>query len=133
MPWIRLIATACLLSLLSACASEPMRDLQARLQNLFQNDGAEALAKGIRQYDDGNYPESLKSLQSAIDLGLWSRSDKVKAYKHMAFIHCVSGRERQCRDEFRKGLEVDPDMQLEPAEAGHPIWGPVFRTAKARK
>jgi len=133
MSWIRLIAAACLLGVLSACASEPMRELQARLQNLFEDKGAQALSTGIRQYDDGNYTESLKSLQSAVDLGLSSKGDKIKAHKYMAFIHCVSGRERQCRDEFRKGLDVDPDMQLEPAEAGHPIWGPLFRTAKARR
>jgi len=129
MPWIRLIAAACLLALLSACASEPMRAIQA----LFKDEGAQALSTGIRQYDDGNYAESLKSLQSAVDLGLASKGDRIKAHKHMAFIHCVSGRERQCRDEFRKGLDEDPTMELEPAEAGHPIWGPVFRAAKARK
>jgi Tfp pilus assembly protein PilF len=129
MSWNRLIAAACLLALLSACASEPMR----ALQSLFKNEGAPALSTGIRQYDDGNYVESLKSLQSAVDLGLAGRNDRIKAHKYMAFIHCVSGRERQCRDEFRKGLEIDPQMELEAAEAGHPIWGPVFRSAKARK
>lgn len=125
----RVIAAACLLATLSACASEPMRALKA----LLKDDGAQALATGIRQYEDGNYAESLKSLQSAVDLGLANRGDRIKAHKHMAFVHCVSGRERQCRDEFRKGLEVDPQMELDPAEAGHPIWGPVFRAAKARK
>jgi Tfp pilus assembly protein PilF len=129
MSWNRLIAAACLLALLSACASEPMR----KLQSLFKNEGAPALSTGIRQYDDGNYAESLKNLQSAVDLGLAGKSDRIKAHKYMAFIHCVSGRERQCRDEFRKGLEIDPQMELEAAEAGHPIWGPVFRAAKARK
>lgn len=129
MSWIRLIAAACLLAMLSACASEPMRALQA----LFKNEGAQALSTGIQQYDDGNYAESLKSLQSAVDLGLAGRSNRIKAHKHMAFIHCVAGRERQCREEFRKALEVDPQMELEPAEAGHPIWGPVFRAVKARK
>src|SRR5204862_280639 len=74
--------------------------------------------------------ESAKNLQSALDKGLGDR-DKVAAYKHLAFIHCVSGRERQCRDEFRKALAVDPTMDLAPAEAGHPIWGPIFRAVKA--
>jgi hypothetical protein len=36
-----------------------------------------------------------------------------------------------CRDEFRAALDIDPSMQLEPAEAGHPVWGPVFRSVKA--
>jgi hypothetical protein len=45
----------------------------------------------------------------------------------------VSERRQQCQDEFRKALELDPDMELSPAEAGHPSWGPAFRTAKARR
>jgi len=49
----------------------------------------------------------------------------------VAFIHCSENRSRQCRDEFRKALAIDPDMELAPAEAGHPTWGPIFRSAKA--
>ena len=57
----------------------------------------------------------------------------MKAHKYLAFIHCVSGRQRPCRDEFRKAIEINPSMELEPSETGHPIWGPEFRSAKARK
>jgi len=28
---------------------------------------------------------------------------------------------------------VDPTMDLAPAEAGHPIWGPIFRAVKASR
>ncbi|MBI2295732.1 MAG: TssQ family T6SS-associated lipoprotein [Betaproteobacteria bacterium] len=71
-------------------------------------------------------------LQSALDAGL-GKSDQVKAHKHLAFIHCSSGREPRCRDEFRKALAADPGFDLDPAEAGHPTWGPVFRSVKARR
>jgi hypothetical protein len=40
---------------------------------------------------------------------------------------------QQCRDEFRKVLEIDPSFDLRDDEAGHPTWGPVFRSVKARK
>jgi len=46
-------------------------------------------------------------------------------------MHCVSGRTAACREEFRKALTMDPDVELSPAEAGHPTWGPVFRSVKA--
>ena len=36
-----------------------------------------------------------------------------------------------CHEEFRKALRLDPGLELGAAEAGHPIWGPVFRAAKA--
>jgi len=111
----------------SACGTEPVR----RVQEIFQPaKGQTALQAGLKQYEDGEYAESLKNLQSAIDLGLGER-DRVNAHKHAAFIHCSANRTRQCREEFRKALAVDPSMELAPAEVGHPVWGPVFRSVKA--
>jgi hypothetical protein len=37
-----------------------------------------------------------------------------------------------CYESFRKALALKPDFELTPAEAGHPVWGPVFRSAKAK-
>ncbi|HEX6320848.1 MAG TPA: TssQ family T6SS-associated lipoprotein [Burkholderiales bacterium] len=112
---------------LAGCGTEPMRELEA----LFNpNRGEAALAVGLKQYEDGRYAESLKNLQTAIGQGL-SDGDRVNAHKHVAFIHCAANRERACRDEFRRALRVNPAMELAPAEAGHPIWGPIFRSVKA--
>jgi Tfp pilus assembly protein PilF len=123
----RLLIVLAAAAALEACGTEPMRGLEALLK---PNRGEPALAVGLKQYEDGRYPESLKTLQSAMDQGLSDR-DRVRAHKHVAFIHCVSNRERACREEFRKALRVDPDMELAPAEAGHPVWGPIFRSVKA--
>jgi Tfp pilus assembly protein PilF len=84
----------------------------------------------LQQYEAGDYAESAKSFQGAIKEGLGDR-ERANAHKHLAFIHCAAGRERPCRDEFRKALSADPALQLEPAEAGHPVWGPIFRAVKA--
>jgi len=112
---------------LAGCGSEPVR----KVQEFFQPTKAQqTLSVGLKQYEEGQYTESLKSLQSAIHLGLGER-DRINAHKHLAFIHCASSRERPCRDEFRKALSVDPAMDLEPEEAGHPVWGPIFRSVKA--
>ncbi len=46
-------------------------------------------------------------------------------------MHCAGNRVVPCREEFRKALTVDPELELAPAEAGHPIWGPVFKSVKA--
>ena len=92
--------------------------------------GDSTLASGLRQYEEGNYGESARMLQSALDQGLRDR-DRVTAHKHLAFINCAEGRERQCREQFRRALAIDPRMELAPAEAGHPVWGPVFRALKA--
>ena len=112
---------------LAGCETEPVREVQ----KLFQPTIAQqTLSTGLKQYEDGEYEQSLKTLQSAIQQGLPER-DRVNAYKHSAFIYCVSGRERQCREEFKKALTIDPGMDLAPEEADHPMWGRVFRSVKA--
>lgn len=127
----RVLIGALGVALLGACASEPVRNMQTKMQGLFQTSkGGPVLATGLKQYEDGEYAGAAKSLRAAIDQGL-SNSDLVSAYKHLAFIDCASGRERQCRDEFRQALAIDPAMELAPAEAGHPVWGPIFRSLKA--
>ena len=134
MKTLRWMLVAALVAL-AGCESAPIREIQDTIGGLFQGDsrGEQDLANGIRQYDDGNYNEAARSLQASLDQGLSARSDQVKAHKYLAFIHCVSGREAQCRNEFRAALKVDPAFELAANEAGHPIWGPVYRGVKGRR
>lgn len=85
---------------------------------------------GVLSYEEGNYQASVTALQGVFEAGLSGKSEQVKAYKYLAFIQCVSGRETMCRDYFKKALEIDANFNLETAEAGHPIWGPAFRSVK---
>lgn len=87
---------------------------------------------GVLSYEEGNYQASIMALQGVLETGLSGKSEQVKAYKYLAFIQCVSGREAMCRDYFKKALEIDPHFNLDPAEVGHPIWGPVFRSVKSK-
>ena len=109
---------------LAACSPQPLREL------FETSKGAAALSTGLRQYENGEYAEAARELQAAIDLGLTDR-ERSRAHKHLAFIHCSSGRERGCREEFRKALAVNPELELAPAEAGHPVWGPIFAQLKS--
>ena len=128
---MRLLMCVAVIALLAGCATEEGRRIQQQLQNFFSSSkGQPALTQGVRFYDDGEYGQSAKSLQTALDQGLPDK-DKVRAHKYLAFIHCSQNRERPCREEFRKALAVDPSMELAPAEAGHPVWGPIFRSLKA--
>jgi len=88
------------------------------------------LDSGVRQYDEGNYKLAARNIQGALDAGLTSRS-QARAHKYLAFIACVSGQQAQCREEFRQALTITPNLELRPEEAGHPTWGPVFRSVKA--
>lgn len=113
------------------CESAPIKGMREGVSNLFRgHTGEPALAVGIKHYEDGNYGEASRLLLSSLEEGI-SSADQVRAHKYLAFMHCVSGREARCREEFRTTLSIDPTFELAANEAGHPIWGPVFRSVKA--
>jgi hypothetical protein len=59
-----------LLMALTGCSTQPMRDLRDQLRDIFGvGNGDSALSLGLRQYDRGQYADSARSLQTAIDLG----------------------------------------------------------------
>ncbi len=89
------------------------------------------LATGIRNYEDGDYQAADRHLQAALDMGLTAPIDVARAHKYLAFVVCVTGREKACRDEFRMALIADPTFALAPAEASHPVWPKVLRSVKA--
>lgn len=128
---IRMMLFAAIAFFLSACGA--MEKAKDKTGELFQPGPAEQkFSSGVKSYEEGNYKTSLAALQEALDIGLHNKGDQVAAYKYLAFIHCISGREKQCRDGFKKAFEIDPNFDLKPAESGHPIWGPVFRSVKAK-
>jgi Tfp pilus assembly protein PilF len=119
----RQLSAALALAVLGGCASLA----------IFQGKGGAALSAGIQQFEEGRYPEATRSLNSALEQGLETTADLARAHKYLAFIHCASNRVQQCRDEFGKALDANPSMQLDPNEAGHPVWGPAFKAAKSRR
>jgi Tfp pilus assembly protein PilF len=126
------LALAITVAALGGCASAPIKGAADSVKSMFQSKGEQELATAMRNYEDGKYSDAAKSLQSALDSGL-NVTDQVTAHKFLAFMHCAAGREKLCRDDFRRALDINPALELEPAEAGHPIWGPVFRSVKARR
>ncbi len=122
-----------LCGLLAGCESGPVKQMTTDIKSVFETPkGDPELAAGIRSYEEGHYETAQRELQSALKAGLNSFG-AIKAHKYLAFINCASGRETRCREEFRKVLWLDPDFTLAPAEAGHPTWGPVFRSVKAEQ
>jgi hypothetical protein len=112
--------------------AEPQRATEQRTTSkaAASSKGEQELERAMTSYEEGAYKTAARQFQVALDFGLEPKADQVTAHKYLAFISCVSGREKSCRDEFRKALEVDPSFELAPAEVGHPIWGPVFRSVK---
>ena len=121
-------ALLCAALLMTACAAPAVRDVG--LDKFAPRRAEQDLSSGIRAYENGDYRNSARLLQDALSEGLLLNSDKVAAHKYLAFIHCAESREKACRNEFRMALEIDPKLELTPAESGHPLWGPVFKSLK---
>jgi len=121
----RLALMAVLVLILGGCQSQAIQEFP-----LTKFKAERMLDEGIRQYDNGDYKVAARTIQGSLDAGLTSRS-QARAHKYLAFMDCIGGQQNQCRDEFRRALEIDPRLELKPEEAGHPIWGPVFKSVKA--
>ena len=121
--------------MLAGCPEMPTKPAPAAPQiteESLRNRANDQLALGIKQYNDGEYDNAVKTLSSSLEHGLLSKVDSSRARKYLAFSHCVSNREAQCRAEFRKAFEINTDFALTPAEDGHPIWGPVYRNVRTQ-
>ena len=86
-----------------------------------------ALLDGLKAYDDAQYDNAERQFRQALGLGLASAKDRAEAHKRLAFIHCAAGRLAECEAEFRLARQADPAFALDRSEAGHPVWGPVYR------
>jgi hypothetical protein len=101
------------------------------LSDVIERPAERALFAGWRAYDDAQYADAERELARALELGLRSARDRAAAHKLLAFVYCTSRRLEQCEQAFRAAQAADPAFALGRAEAGHPIWGPVYRKVAA--
>jgi hypothetical protein len=109
---------------LAGCAA-PMHS--AGLSDVIERPAERALLTGIRAYDDAQYAQAERALNTALSSGLTSPKDRASAHKLLAFIYCTSSRVPDCEAAFRAARDADPAFTLSRSEAGHPLWGPVYR------
>ena len=132
--WFRLAVSAGLLALIGACATPPQKPPVPTVEEIARQQRLERaqanLSEGLKKYDIGIYDEAIRNFLLALDSGQLTVPEQLTARKHMAFIHCLSSREANCKEEFDKMLTLDPKFDLSAAEAGHPTWGPVFRLVR---
>lgn len=86
--------------------------------------------QGLSDYRENRHDTALIELNAALASTQLTAQDTANAHKHIAFIHCLNGRELQCREQFQALLKVDPKFDLTAAESSHPQWGPVWRSTK---
>ncbi len=110
---------------ISGCAQPPQAP--TGLMDVAERPAEKALLAGLRAYDDALYAQAEAQLRQALQTGLAAAKDRAAAHKHLAFIACTSQRIAECEAAFRAAREADPGFALAKAEAGHPLWGPVYR------
>jgi Tfp pilus assembly protein PilF len=118
-------------ALIAGCAAPPPKPAGG-LADLLERPAERALVEGIRAYDDGNYAAAEDALHRALAGGLQSGRDRATAHKLLAFITCTSERPADCEDAFRAARSADAAFALSRSEAGHPLWGPVYRRVAAQ-
>jgi Tfp pilus assembly protein PilF len=114
-----------LLATLAACET-PQPQAPLGLTDLTERPAERALMGAMRAYDDADYPSVERQANEAMKLGLRSTRDVATAHKLRAFVYCTSNRLAACEAEFRAARVADPAFVLSHAEAGHPVWGPVY-------
>ena len=119
-------AAAALVTLLAACDTLPQQQSPVGLTDLAERPAERALMGAMRAYDDADYPAVERQANEAMKLGLRSTRDVATAHKLRAFVYCTSNRLAACEAEFRAARVADPAFVLSKAEAGHPVWGPVY-------
>jgi len=115
-----------LIATLAGCATAPPPPATG-LSELLEREAERSLVEGIRAYDNGQYAAAEIALKHALESRLASQRDQASAHKLLAFIACTSGRTDDCEASFRAARAADPGFALSRAEAGHPMWGPVYQ------
>ena len=123
----RALAALAIAATLAACETpQPQPQAPVGLTDLTERPAERALMSAMRAYDDADYPAVERQANEAMKLGLRSTRDVATAHKLRAFVYCTSNRLAACEAEFRAARKADPAFVLSHAEAGHPVWGPVY-------
>ena len=122
------IGTLLLAAALAGCAQSPQPPKSAA--TLSSADAQARYQQGLTAYRENRFEPALGDFNAALASGRLKQDETINARKHIAFIHCSSGRELPCREQFQAILAADPAFELSANEANHPQWGPVWRSLK---
>jgi len=111
--------------LLGACVQAPPAPIG--VVDISARPAERALLAGLKAYDDAQYESADRLFRESLAAGLASPRDRAEAHKRLAFLDCAAGRLADCEAEFRQARQADPRFALDKSEAGHPVWGPVYK------
>jgi len=89
------------------------------------------LGKAKNHYYNGEYEMAIRELENALQyLKQLKQTDQVEAYKYLAFSYVAFGDRNKAKEQFKKALVLDPELELDPATVSPKIIK-VFEEAKA--
>ena len=89
------------------------------------------MAEGLDLYGKGEYLEAFQKLEAIKGaIVLLDPPEQVTVHKYRAYCLIVLEREPEARKEFRKALDIEPTMDLDPAQVP-PRLVAIFREVKA--
>jgi hypothetical protein len=115
------------MGLMAACSTTPPAP---GLVDALQRPAERQLLAGLHAYDEARYGDAEAALSDSLNLGPLNPRDRAAANKTLAFIYCTSDRRAKCEAAFRAARLADPAFVLTRAEAGHPLWGPVYEASR---
>jgi tetratricopeptide (TPR) repeat protein len=121
LPAIALFLTACSHFRMPATDGQPA---------FFRSDAQVLYQQALVEYQESRFDAALVDFGAAALSGNLNSAEEINARKHIAFIHCSSGRESPCREQFQAILKAEPKFELAANEASHPVWGPVWRSVR---
>ncbi|HYC41412.1 MAG TPA: TssQ family T6SS-associated lipoprotein [Noviherbaspirillum sp.] len=122
---------ALLLAVVAAgCAQVPTQTEGSTKPVISAPEAQSQYQQGLSNYRESKFDAALGNFTAAVASRSLKPAEANIARKHVAFIHCAAGREMPCREQFQAILQSDPGFELALAEAGHPQWGPIWRSVK---
>jgi tetratricopeptide (TPR) repeat protein len=89
------------------------------------------LEKAKLYYNNGEYESAITQLENALQyLKQLNQNEQVEAYKYLAFSYVAFGDREKAKEQFKRALDLDPKLELDPATVSPKIIK-VFEEANA--
>ena len=100
-------------------------------QSVTQDSLEIMLGKAKTHYYNGEYQLAIRELENALQyLKQLKQTDQVEAYKYLAFSYVAFGDRTKAKEQFKKALLLNPELELDPATVSPKIIK-VFEEAKS--
>ncbi len=86
----------------------------AKTETPQKEEGQQFLKKGMESYFKGRYDEAVAEINTALEKGLKEKEDMLKAHRFLAYTYVAKEEKDEAKRQFKKALELDPKMELDP-------------------